>query len=146
MGPVLNSTSSGIQYGEITYPELTVYSVISDLDIQLLKWEVNSIDSRILNEIIDKILELGRLEENWDSYGSAPISEEAITKAHFFIIKTTANDSLTTSRPFVSPEPNGGVILKWRAKDQEFLIWFIGGGVWLSAALVAACTCTYMHV
>lgn len=126
MEAVFNYTYPSIAYNEVSYPS-GVDSVISDLDIQLLKWEINSIEIRILNETVDKIYELGILEENWDSYGGAPISNKAIAKARSFIANIAMDSCLTLTSSIVSPEPSGGVLLKWKKNNNEFLAWFMPG-------------------
>ncbi len=126
MEAVFDYTYPDIAYNEVFYPS-GANSIISDLDIQLLKWEINSIELRILNETADKISELGILEENWDSYGGAPISNKAIAKAHSFITSIAMDSYLTLTPPIVSPEPNGGVLLKWGKNNNEFLAWFMPG-------------------
>lgn len=126
MSPVLNYTSPGLRYNEIFFPDdQSAVSVISELDIELLKSGINNIDERILYEIIDKIFKLGNLEDNWDSYGGVSVSDIAIVGAHSFIAKVVDDESLTTKRPSISPEPNGGILLKWKKVNKEFLIWFM---------------------
>ncbi len=126
MNTSLNYVFPSIQYDEIVFSyNQSTYSVISNMDIQLLKAEINAIDIRIRNEIIEKIFELGSLEENWDSYGGVPISDKAIVNAHSFITKVANDNCLTLRRPFVSPEPRGGLLLKWLGHNREFLVWFM---------------------
>ena len=114
---------SDLQDNDIVLDVQGTSSIISALDILLLKKEINNIDRRIHNEIIDKIYQLGRLEEGWDSYNGAPISENAIVNAYIFLSKIV-DSGMVFKRPFVSPEPNGGVLLKWRDIKREFLVWF----------------------
>lgn len=98
-------------------------SIISTLDIFLLKKGINEIDHRIRDEILEKVWQLGSLEEGWDSYNGAPIADSAIVNAHLFLSKIV-EAGLVFKRPVVSPEPNGGVLLKWRDSTREFLVWF----------------------
>ena len=98
-------------------------SMISALDIFLLKKAINDIDIRIHDEIIEKIWQLGSLEEGWDSYAGSPIADNAIINANLFLSKIV-EEGLVFKRPTVSPEPNGGVLLKWRENKREFLVWF----------------------
>ncbi len=100
------------------------HSVISELDIQILKAQINSIDLRIRHEIISKILDLNNLGEDWDSYGATKITVDAIAKAHYFISKVAEDKNLILKLPSVSPEPNGGILLKWYKNNSEFLVWF----------------------
>ena len=59
MNAVISYDFSGLEYNHIgTLNSQGAYSVISAWDIQLLKAEINAIDTRIRNEIIEKILEL----------------------------------------------------------------------------------------
>ena len=114
---------SDLQDNDIVLDVQGTSSIISALDILLLKKEINNIDRRIHNEIIDKIYQLGRLEEGWDSFNGAPISENAIVNAYIFLSKIV-DSGMVFKRPLVSPEPNGGVLLKWRDIKREFLVWF----------------------
>ena len=126
MNAVISYDFSGLEYNHIgSLNSQGAYSVISAWDIQLLKAEINAIDTRIRNEIIEKILELRQLGPNWDSYGAVPVSEKAIVNAYYFVSRMVSDDSFILKRPLVSPEPNGGILLKWRWKDRELLNWFL---------------------
>ncbi len=114
---------SDLQDNDIALDIQGTSSMISALDILLLKKEINDIDLRIRDEIVEKICKLGNLEEGWDSYNGAPISETAIINAALFLSKIV-DGGLVFKRPMVSPEPNGGVLFKWRDIKREFLIWF----------------------
>jgi len=99
-------------------------SLISAIDIQNVKAEVNRLDERICGDILNQILDLKTLEENWDSYGSSQISEIAINNACAFMLMITQNETFPRS-PKIMPEPAGGVLLKWIDLDnREFLSWF----------------------
>lgn len=126
MNAVINSNFFDLEYNHIgLLNSQGVYSVISTWDIQLLKAEINATDTRIRNEIIEKILELRHLKSNWDSYGAVPVSEKAIVNAYYFVLKMVSDDSFIFKRPIVSPGPNGGILLKWRWKNRELLNWFL---------------------
>ena len=126
MNAVINSNFFDLEYNHIgLLNSQGVYSVISTWDIQLLKTEINATDTRIRNEIIEKILELTHLKSNWDSYGAVPVSEKAIVNADYFVSKMVSDDSFIFKRPIVSPEPNGGILLKWRWENRELLNWFL---------------------
>ncbi len=111
------------QENEIALDNRGASSMISDWDVSLLKRRINDIDVRVRNEIQEKIFRLGILQEGWDSYNGAPISENAIINAYYFISKIVEDGSLVIKRPVVSPEPNGGVLLKWTENRREFLAW-----------------------
>jgi hypothetical protein len=126
LNAVINSNFFDLEYNHIgLLNSQGVYSVISTWDIQLLKAEINATDTRIRNEIIEKILELRHLKSNWDSYGAVPVSEKAIVNAYYFVLKMVSDDSFIFKRPIVSPGPNGGILLKWRWKNRELLNWFL---------------------
>ena len=59
---------------------------------------------------------IGKLSQNWDSYGAPPITEAAL-KVGREVIKM-----LRESEPFVTPCSNGGIQLEWheRGIDLEF--------------------------
>ena len=123
MNAVINFFS--LDYNRIGAVNSHGNSVISAWDIQLLKAEINAIDTRIRNEIIEKILDLRHLGQNWDSYGAVPVSEKAIVNAYHFVSRMASDGSFIIKRPIVSPEPNGGILLKWKWQDRELLNWFL---------------------
>ena len=76
----------------------------------------------MFTDISEKLCQFGSLKEGWDSYHGAPISDNAILNAHMFLCEVVKTNFF--ERPVVSPEPNGGVLLKWRDNGREFLVWF----------------------
>ena len=108
-------------------------SILLDLDMQVLKARINARDRRISNDVLGEIEALKFIKENWDSYGAEPVAQRAIDNAYHFISQVRDIDLLDSRRPIVSPEPNGGVLLKWVSDEKEFIIWFL--------ADQAACVC-----
>jgi len=62
-----------------------------------------------LTSTIQRIAEYAELEPGWDSYGAKPISREVRQTAERFV-RATAQIALPT---WVSPLPNGGIMLDW---------------------------------
>ena len=130
MNAVLNCNFSGLEYDQISSLNMrSTDSVISTFDIELLKSGMNAIDLRIRNEITEKVLELKNLGLNWDSYDADAVSEHAIINAYHFISKMMNDGTCFLKRPVVSPEPDGGVLLKWKWNDRDLLYWFKADGL-----------------
>ena len=74
-----------------------------------------------LKEVYDRISALGKLEENWDSYGGLPIAAEAILKARI-LLSTLEIEKLP--KPHVAAIPDGGIGLHWcvAVRDLEIEI------------------------
>ena len=91
-----------------------------DQDSNRPQWsEVKSLQSPAwLKEIYDRISDLKKLEENWDSYGGLPVAEAAIYSIRVLLSNLDIQDMPT---PHVAPLPDGGIGLHWRvgARDLE---------------------------
>lgn len=72
--------------------------------------------SRSVSEQLD---ELTRLPQNWDSYGSAPVQAEIVTKA---LDVLAALSRCNMNRPHVLPVPGGGVQFEWANDSSELEI------------------------
>jgi hypothetical protein len=78
-------------------------------------------DSKVadaLREIDRRMAAIGRLKEDWDSYGAGPPSQLALSKIRSLIADVTGRHLATAgirSIPFtVAPVPDGGVQAEWR--------------------------------
>jgi hypothetical protein len=71
-----------------------------------------------LKEIYDRISDLKKLEENWDSYGGLPVADVAISRIRVLLSNLDIEDMPT---PHVAPLPDGGIGMHWRvgARDLE---------------------------
>jgi hypothetical protein len=81
--------------------------------------EVKSLQSPAwLREVYDRISDLKKLEQNWDSYGALPVADGAISSIRVLLSNLEIDDMPT---PHVAPLPDGGVGLHWRvgARDLE---------------------------
>ncbi len=58
------------------------------------------------------VLELGHLEQGWDSYGAKPIRADAQKRA-IWLLATLLKQSVPN--PAVVPMPTGGVALEWHS-------------------------------
>jgi hypothetical protein len=65
--------------------------------------------------------EFALLEENWDGYGAASISDQARKHAHHFINEIAAA-ALDVPVPEVSPKPTGTISFEWEAPHAEVYI------------------------
>jgi hypothetical protein len=91
-----------------------------DQDSNRRQWSgVKSLQSPAwLKEIYDRISDLKKLEENWDSYGGLPVADTAISSIRVLLSNLDIEDMPT---PHVAPLPDGGIGLHWRvgARDLE---------------------------
>jgi hypothetical protein len=88
----------------------------------------------LLASIRDRLDELARLGEDWDSYGAHPPAATAIDEALRFAAQvlevywsTARERALPTS---ISPLPSGGVELEWRTPDRLLAIDVGPDGEW----------------
>jgi hypothetical protein len=65
--------------------------------------------------------EIGDLEENWDGYHAAPISEQARLNAQNFLTAIAAAP-FELPLPEISPKPTGTISYEWEAPDAEVYI------------------------
>lgn len=73
----------------------------------LSQWKIDS--------IVD-VLRLGKLQQDWDSYGSSPPSLQVLDVA-IDLVRSTPFDDLP--RPHIVPISGGGVQLEWRISQRE---------------------------
>lgn len=71
------------------------------------------------------VLELGCLQQNWDSYGSPPPSQRVIDKA-IAIIQSIPFEDLPT--PYVVPVAGGGIQFEWNISGRELEIEILPDG------------------
>ena len=69
--------------------------------------------------IVDDLVRLALLGDNWDSYGARPIRSENITTA-FEALLTLVRP--TTPRPYVVPTVSGGVQFEWHTEGADLEI------------------------
>ena len=71
------------------------------------------------------VYRLGQLEDDWDSYGSSPIQEAAITSALRILC---AFDLYGLPSPHISPVSGGALQLEWIVGNKALEIAAHGGG------------------
>lgn len=73
-------------------------------------------------QISDKILDLVKLEENWDGYGANKINFSTITNAYHLI--NTIDDKYLEQLDinYIYPDPNGSISLEWENGDYYLII------------------------
>jgi hypothetical protein len=69
-----------------------------------------------LRSALEKISELARLPENWDSYGSRPIQQPAIEQAANLV---ACLSKLDPPYPQIFPVPGGGIQLELQQGQRE---------------------------
>lgn len=74
---------------------------------------------------LEKISEYAQLPQNWDSYGSDPISGEAIKTALRFLAEGPME---LVPEPSVSPVPGGGLGFHWRVDSRDLELEFLPNG------------------
>lgn len=72
-------------------------------------------------EPVKQLIECLSLKENWNSYGSRPLSEDSVFFAIDFL---SAIPHVNPPRPSVVPLPSGRVQLEWRKGERELDIEF----------------------
>lgn len=61
---------------------------------------------------------LSRLPADWDSFGAAPISTEAIANARALLTDLSFQPLAPSYVPFhIAPDPRGGILIEWRRAD-----------------------------
>jgi hypothetical protein len=78
-----------------------------------------------LKEAYDRISDLKKLKENWDSCGGLPVSDAAIKSIRVLLSKLDIEDLPT---PHVAPIPDGGLGLHWRVGARDLEIEADSGG------------------
>jgi len=73
-----------------------------------------------LDQALEYLEEFRALEEDWDSYGAAPITDVSLKAARRLLRAAAAGE---LSKPyFVAPLPRGGVQVEWRGKRDALEI------------------------
>src|SRR5258708_21753069 len=74
---------------------------------------------------VGKISELSKLPQNWDGYGSNPISKDALKMALRFLAESPID---LMPEPSVSPVPGGGLGFHWRVESRDLELEFLPDG------------------
>lgn len=82
-------------------------------------------DPLAVKTVVEKIAELARLSENWDSYGSRPIQPAAIEKTIELLRELSKFD---LPLPQIFPVPGGGIQLEWQNAERELEIELLSDG------------------
>jgi hypothetical protein len=72
-----------------------------------------------LKEVYDRISEIKKLEENWDSYGGLPVSLAAAAMIRVLLSNLDIEDM---PKPHVAAIPDGGIGLHWRVAGRDLEI------------------------
>jgi hypothetical protein len=69
-----------------------------------------------LDQALEDLEEFRALEEDWDSYGAAPITDVSLKAARRLLRAAAAGE---LNKPyFIAPSPRGGVQLEWHGKQD----------------------------
>jgi len=71
---------------------------------------MDAMAARVIRETVSKVVELTQLLENWDSYGAAEITKDAICGAYDLAYNLFFE---ATPLPDVFPVPNGNIQMEW---------------------------------
>lgn len=74
------------------------------------------------NRIETQLAELAKLEPNWNSYGSEPITEYAIVEARRLLGRLPKADQDSC---WIVPDTDGGLRLEWRSPTVSEFTYFI---------------------
>jgi hypothetical protein len=112
----------------------TVSADITFSDEDLPDWETISKDSTSDSSFLidfnqptwlakakDDLKQLAQLKEDWDSYGSPPLSPELLKNAEEFLNNIEFEN---IPSPFIAPIPGGGVQFEWFKEGRELEVEF----------------------
>ena len=77
---------------------------------------------RLPSALYNRLNELSRLPDNWDSYGALPISPQVIERATSTLREILAFPEKGISLPFVAPACDGTIGMEWNAESGKELI------------------------
>lgn len=98
------------------------YAIMDEPHIHRGQTRIGSLDTDPLARADRRLADLARLEEDWDSYGAAPIAPGAIKLAAHLMRRVLMHRSYPPgfAEPyFVGPIPHGGVEIEWRNCDKR---------------------------
>ncbi len=72
----------------------------------------------------ERLTNLSKLQENWDSYGASAINAQAITQAIQVMTEVMTND---TPMPAIVPTTRGGIQLEWHLGGIDMEVEVTGG-------------------
>jgi hypothetical protein len=77
------------------------------------------IQSERYKQLMDRIDSFEKLMDNWDGYGGAKISEEAIKQVRQLINTQFQSSANALSMPEISPTSNGTIVVEWQEGGGE---------------------------
>lgn len=106
--------------------ELPVYPLLNE-DITIsyeildgnLVVDYNEATPRWFKPVVESLVELLRLEPNWDSYGALPINWQLANAAQELLFKIMEDD---TPVPIVGPTNRGGIQIEWHERGIDLEI------------------------
>jgi hypothetical protein len=95
------------------------------------------LDGSIMREIESQVAKLSRFAENWDGFGSPPVTREALTTATKLV---RAIDGLHLPVPHICPVSGGGIGWTWLVGARRLVLEILPDGsleYWASSGNVA---------
>ena len=87
--------------------------------------EVTHVESAWLSSAIRALLELRKLEDDWDGSGSPPITPSAVECARALLVALEIDDP---PEPQIVPVPGGGLQIEWESAERELEIEILPSG------------------
>ncbi|MDQ6601635.1 MAG: hypothetical protein M3176_14435 [Chloroflexota bacterium] len=98
------------------------YAIMDEAHTYRDQTRVGSLDTDPLARADRRLADLARLEDDWDSYGAAPIAPEAIKIAAHLMRRVLMHRPYPPGFAgpyFVGPIPYGGIEIEWRNCDKR---------------------------
>jgi len=67
-------------------------------------------------DIVNRLVTLSQLTDDWDSYGAEPIAVDALKSAFELVASTMSDDTPT---PGIVPTPGGGIQFEWHTANID---------------------------
>lgn len=108
-------------------PSVEFFEFSNKDDWVVATWTDISFDSFQDNygEVIKKVKDATKLENNWDSYGAERISITTASRAIKFLyesLQALNNRGITLPKPFAAPCPDGSIQFEWEKENKELEI------------------------
>ena len=92
-------------------------------DLIVQDWEHHSEqEGRLSLGLESRLRALAALQENWNSYGAAAISERAVERAREILRRSLEDRFARLPSPAVAPSSDGGLSIEWETASHDELI------------------------
>ena len=101
---------TGKTWEALTLPiEIQTTSFLDDPEWQLA--------AAIPSDVLDRLIYLAALPDNWYMHGAQQINSKAIGKAVHLLLRIVGLGGKQWARPFIAPSPDGGLALRWKTQQ-----------------------------